>query len=707
MAFSDDGLNQPSTSRTNSAYTSNITEYQSTGSQPALRNRERRTPTYKGFTTSICDLFRSTNLHREDCCAFACCGVLSHDKSVYLATGRESSMFLAVLRHIVVPVMLFLLTAVSAVRIKDPVTNEKVTLLFFLTFVGYNIWNCVTGSLERVRFRRDLALRARDESASSGVASHTNGSSLLVEEQDEYSAKCAHGICGCSVCVCGGGCGAYSDDTRKVKAYYTAVGGDEDEEEDRDDACVRLWNFFSNCCCRTCCDCWFQFFGCCALAQEARELRKLLPRESQLIDFVTYEPFADYKGSLENLRVTKNNNLMDHYMALSQLSILLLKCLVLVMLALFILGLLDVPQGSAKFDNLLVALATFCQAFFIVYFCHWQWNRFDLSLDAVVKYFASGFLLTTGLALFFEFLESVVYQTILGFIAIITAPTYFNANDGNNNDTLMSQFSLKYPAIMIFYYFLSAYALASLVEELCKYFGFWMVEHPDFISPDEYGSGGYTYEQDADSQTGGSVSSSNSSEVSGLAQRHTTNTASSANMNRGVNNQIVRCPLRTLTSQGAGITVAMVAVAMGFACCENMIYIFVYTGDGMGSEFTVLILRSLFPVHPLSAAIQSIGVCRRDLEGDKSYGIGRSLFPAVLLHGSFDFALMIFQFIADANAGNDAAGDDGVGWALASLCGSFGIVLLGFLYYAKQSHAQNARLAALDAAIVSDQSHLT
>jgi len=36
---------------------------------------------------------------------------------------------------------------------------------------------------------------------------------------------------------------------------------------------------------------------------------------------------------------------------------------------------------------------------------------------------------------------------------------------------------------------------------------------------------------------------------------------------------------RTKESVGAAITVAMVAVAVGFACCENLVYIFLYNGS--------------------------------------------------------------------------------------------------------------------------------
>lgn len=41
----------------------------------------------------------------------------------------------------------------------------------------------------------------------------------------------------------------------------------------------------------------------------------------------------------------------------------------------------------------------------------------------------------------------------------------------------------------------------------------------------------------------------------------------------------VQTVLRTKESIGAAITVAMVAVAVGFACCENLVYIFLYNGS--------------------------------------------------------------------------------------------------------------------------------
>merc|ERR1712127_570630 len=83
---------------------------------------------------------------------------------------------------------------------------------------------------------------------------------------------------------------------------------------------------------------------------------------------------------------------------------------------------------------------------------------------------------------------------------------------------------------------------------------------------------------------------------------------------------------------------AMVSVAIGFECIENLLYI--SKGETLGNELSILLQRSVVPVHPICAAIQSIGVCKRDLENDTSVTIGQILKPAVMLHGFFDFFVL-------------------------------------------------------------------
>jgi RsiW-degrading membrane proteinase PrsW (M82 family) len=167
--------------------------------------------------------------------------------------------------------------------------------------------------------------------------------------------------------------------------------------------------------------------------------------------------------------------------------------------------------------------------------------------------------------------------------------------DSKAFQTFLKDFSKNHLWLFVVFVFFNAYLVAALTEELSKYYGYFMVEHDDLA-------------------VGGG---------------------------------------RDQVSIGAGISVAMVATALGFACCENLLYVFVYTPPSMANEVATLLARSLFPVHPLAAAIQSIGVCRRDLEKDKKWRLGRIVLPAVLLHGSFDFSLMVMALFQQSSSDDE------------------------------------------------------
>jgi len=145
--------------------------------------------------------------------------------------------------------------------------------------------------------------------------------------------------------------------------------------------------------------------------------------------------------------------------------------------------------------------------------------------------------------------------------------------------------------------------------------------------------------------------------------------------------------------------------------------VFGYTpSQSLGVEIQTLIARSIFPVHPLCAAIQSIGVCKRDLEGQRGVGIGRIISPAILLHGSFDFVLMVaayLQQVQKIKEGNDDDSDipkeddsDAVMSEedIPTLVFSFGMVLVGYIYYVWQSRAQTKRFIAMDRTAAVDES---
>jgi hypothetical protein len=133
-------------------------------------------------------------------------------------------------------------------------------------------------------------------------------------------------------------------------------------------------------------------------------------------------------------------------------------------------------------------------------------------------------------------------------------------------------------------------------------------------------------------------------------------------------------------------------------------------------EIGTLLMRSMVPVHPVAAAIQSIGIIQRDIEGEG--GLGRALLPAILLHGIFDFAAMAMSVIAfenqtpsDDTEENDDYGDDStnyadnppdpdLGTALLTLLVGFGILLVGVFYYIVEAKRQRERLYALESTMV-------
>ena len=333
---------------------------------------------------------------------------------------------------------------------------------------------------------------------------------------------------------------------------------------------------------------------------------------------------------------------------------------------------------------MIVLLLTLGQAFFIEYLVHWRWCKFDLSFDSVVKYFACGFLLTTPMAIAFEAIISTLASLLIMTVVMLVLGADEDIASELQSDpkVALKDFAMKYQGIFIVYVFINSFIVAAVTEEMVKYFGYWMVVVPDL-----------------------------------LPENRPVPTLTTDN-NDGVREEDNAPPSKSARSTGAGVTVAMVSVALGFACCENLMYIFVYSPPGIGVEISTLIARSLFPVHPLCAAIQSIGVCKRDIEGDKKQGLGRIISPAVLLHGSFDFVLMLAAFYeslktseegGDEDQAGEGASDEATAEDLAaelpSLISGLVFVILGCIYYGLASKAQNQRLIAMDNA-ATDQSSL-
>jgi RsiW-degrading membrane proteinase PrsW (M82 family) len=193
----------------------------------------------------------------------------------------------------------------------------------------------------------------------------------------------------------------------------------------------------------------------------------------------------------------------------------------------------------------------------VLYLVHWHWHKFDLSVDAVIKYFAYGFLLSTGIAMVWETLVSIVTNLIFTIMFILSVSFSRKEIQIESTNDLLIYLADDVHWLCILYFFANSFIIAALVEEMAKYFAFWTMDHPDF------------------------------SEISSPP-----GTAAVLEKNR--------------VSHGSAITVAMVAAATGFACCENLGYIFGGSIQFKDGKFPT----SLYVICPPSAPnIATISAC--------------------------------------------------------------------------------------------------
>ncbi|KAL3794664.1 hypothetical protein HJC23_010092 [Cyclotella cryptica] len=703
---------------------------------------------------------------RTDLCSLSLFGVLQSDHTRYLFThSRPPTLFKRLCFHLFIPVGIFVLAGWFSGHIpNDYVNNLVCTSLVWLIFLWIGV-NCVRGRKKRVMVREEILwrlkrreerVRRRREEEKTKGRGIKRGFGVLAggaaanapendteddyeyysEDEEEYEKQaatlrlselgqtrwemnCAHRMCGC-----------YPSDVNFQSNVHSSVSNPSGDDyvlqnnlnptkekyygDDNNQLCCTLMSLpYLPCipCGNNSYGCHPQCCGFCAIAQEAREANLTIPRHLRMIDYITMEPFLLYYPHILDLRRSESKGLLDHCRALSRLSILLLRAWGAILLVLLAMSLWD-AIGYWKLQDMMILCATFFQAFGVMYVVHWGWHRFDLSVDAVIKYFACGFALCTGMAFTVEFVLAGAFRLMVmgviwglgvtevvdngyGGMKVKFDEWGYDTNSGGRralseqSDVLYGLFS-RHPVAKIIYILVTSYVVAGFIEELTKYFGFLMVDHPDFCSEKELTKAHSSLplqllrdraeeEDDDDNEDhgGGVTTVVGGDEATSLA------------------NFDPAMQRRSPSSIRAGVTVAMVAVALGFACCENLLHILIYNRSSLKSEFGVLAVKSLFPIHPLCAAIQSIQVCKRDLEKDTSIGVLRIVLSSVVLHGTYDAALLLLNhswqrthkenfFYYNSNGG--------VGVAVVS-CVTLSLILAtGYLYYIIRSRAQYSRL---------------
>ena len=416
---------------------------------------------YRGFSTSICDLFRDPS-RRADCCAFACCGLMASDRSRYLLLGeRPPPLWRRVLLYVIVPCVLVASMNYFAVETTVEVDGKDTTVMVApfplkLLFWGYVVLALAYRRTVNRQMRKEVVMRVytrAEEDAGREVDPARLAAYLKSRDYDVFSA---HRSCCC-----------YAHDD---------VGIDE-PVNDRADFCTRLWDLVARVCC--CCQCWWQCCSICAIGQEGREVDRLTGNRGHEMDYLTFQRFDDYYPAIRAVNEGQDRgffNFMPHWRATSELSRSLLKNVagVLVILTLFALSNID---RNFTLANMIVLVLTLSQAFGIELLVHWTWNRFDLSFDSVVKYFSCGFFLTTPLAMVFELIVSMLSMVV----TLVVMMFVFAGDDDlmqgmqDNPQKAMKKVAVEYQGLFIFNLFLQSFVIAALIEEMVKYFGYWMV----------------------------------------------------------------------------------------------------------------------------------------------------------------------------------------------------------------------------------------
>jgi len=599
---------------------------------------------------------------------------------------------------------------------------RTIIIVVFLFMLG------VVGRRRRMRTRfAILRSRAQDDhlyyasllTNPSGSLATPDGTLMenFHEREDKYDGACSHTLFGC-----------YPVDNQV--AHYADYDGDGDDGDDDSldsqaprkkrkggDFMTRSMDSIFQCCCGMLCKCWCQLFSICALAQEAREARLLLPPKMQRVDLLTHQPFHEYAKDVNDVRrrymTRASRTWVQHYAALSRLSRYIL-------LGFFVIAALVATtmlvHGGFSWGDVMVLGATFVQSFLVLVIVFGIFHRSDLSLDAVIKFFAVGFVICVPVGFV---IEGLIIN--MGVATMYSAYYVIRLFAGESFDAW----------IIDYHYFLwfvgellNAYFVAALVEELCKYYGFRFIEHPDLL----FLTGLDRTARQAQTQGGVDSYKFDSQIVSEFSRtlehdddpndrsKKRTRDQKKASLKRRDGDDDEEPDLRTLRQQAAAITTGMISVAVGLACAENCLYVFFLGGTagsaGIGAELVILLFRSIFPVHALSAAMQSINMIRKFIEekhtDDKHVGVGKIVLPAILLHGTFDAILMSINTYIEAQwdkyyENYEQYDDDSfevpynsvlvniLAWA-----GIVGVMVVSFIWYHIKNHYQMLSLASIE-----------
>lgn len=299
------------------------------------------------FRSSLCGMFQEPQSSKTDACAVFCCGVYlwQRNQDLLLRVYRKedesagdaqssssqplsSTTICSMISKRKLEISFILLVAVAIViwSFDDPTTSHLFSAIGFfaceLLIIGA-LWKFYQFQCARKRLRRQLAIAEYYRRQNVDISAEENEPELaafLEQHQQEISGDGAHDLCGCANSDFGwiGG--------RRENSQETEVGNIDDDGENnhQNDFCFNAWRFLANLCCGMLCGCHLQLCGMCAIAQESRHLREVLPATTRpglwQRDYITMQPWVEYYPSILRLRLSNQINCLPHFKALSRLS---------------------------------------------------------------------------------------------------------------------------------------------------------------------------------------------------------------------------------------------------------------------------------------------------------------------------------------------------------------------------------------------------
>ena len=598
---------------------------------------------YRGFSTSLSHSFVNLREEPGDACALVCCGLLQQDRNRFLVMGKkppscaERIIALVFVPSCILAISIYLLLFVSDYDYDYVDFTSVAFLCLLVVYIGFLLWEA---SSRRAEFRRDVLWHKYGQTGAV-LLPPEDLEELPPELREDYmmgqtarDSFRAHALIGC-----------YDNDI-----VYKDMDAPPPQH-----ILACLWRLYMASCCGTQ-GFYIQCCGVCGVAQETRDIDKIVPPHRRAVDYLTMQPVLEYYSEMMVHRKKCCT------VVLSKLSWKILIAFVLSTVLTIGACLLLSPSHL----QLMVSLPAVASIILGSVVC-----CSGLSTDAVIKFLACGFCIAGSMTFFAQGIVAVIVQG-----AIYIAMTLADGRDyyvGTYADDeyktaffiplkmgFVAEFRKEYPISYLCCFFFYCFFVAAFIEEPIKYLAYRMLsDHPDFWS-----------KRRLEIVIAGTR----------LDRRSTVDPDVLPNS---------QAQERTLRSRSAIFLVAMVAVSLGFACCENLLFaLMCYNQD---IEWRATLIRVLLlPIHPVCAAWQSIGVSQRDLEHNRNYQLGWILLPAVFWHGLFDFALLLGPVLVE----NEWVDVDE--WLLPSVVLAIALLLLILNIIAQQVRLQGESEEGMD-----------